>query len=148
MAAVCISRWIEEGAPSGPPFRSVYRWPESCTESGKAAAATNVRRGGGLHRPPGAVVDGISCRQMYLRSYSFSRKETVQEKTARCAGRVRERLRTLFRRSRRRKCCGRRKKRCFVLRKAKTVLSAAWFSIFRRLLSCTAQVDVAGDSTE
>ncbi|CAN6340215.1 unnamed protein product [Urochloa humidicola] len=38
------------------------------------------------------VVDTYSCRQMYLRSYTFSkRKETVPERTMACLGRVRER---------------------------------------------------------
>ncbi|CAL4903175.1 unnamed protein product [Urochloa decumbens] len=38
------------------------------------------------------VVDSYSCRQMYLRSYTFSkRKETVPERTMACLGRVRER---------------------------------------------------------
>ena len=38
------------------------------------------------------VVDSYSCRQMYLRSYTFSKKkETVPERTMACLGRVRER---------------------------------------------------------
>lgn len=38
------------------------------------------------------VVDSYSCRQMYLRSYTFSReKETVPERTMACLGRFRER---------------------------------------------------------
>jgi hypothetical protein len=38
------------------------------------------------------VVDSFSCRQMYLRSYTFStRKETVPERTMACLGRVRDR---------------------------------------------------------
>lgn len=38
------------------------------------------------------VVDSYSCRQMYLRSYTFSKKkETVPERTMACLGRVKER---------------------------------------------------------
>ncbi|CAD6334824.1 unnamed protein product [Miscanthus lutarioriparius] len=43
------------------------------------------------------VVDSYSCRQMYLRSYTFSkRKETVPERTMACLGRVRERGAAVF----------------------------------------------------
>jgi hypothetical protein len=43
------------------------------------------------------VVDSYSCRQMYLRSYTFSkRKETVPERTMACLGRVRDRGAAVF----------------------------------------------------
>ncbi|EES18921.1 hypothetical protein BDA96_09G022500 [Sorghum bicolor] len=43
------------------------------------------------------VVDSYSCRQMYLRSYTFSKKkETVPERTMACLGRVRERGAAVF----------------------------------------------------
>ncbi|WVZ95980.1 hypothetical protein U9M48_041677 [Paspalum notatum var. saurae] len=52
--------------------------------SGELAAAAG-------HCSP-RVVDSYSCRQMYLRSYTFSKKkETVPERTIACLGRVRER---------------------------------------------------------
>ncbi|RCV15235.1 hypothetical protein SEVIR_3G043100v4 [Setaria viridis] len=61
----------------------------------------SMRRGGGGGGLSGElaagycsprVVDSYSCRQMYLRSYTFSKKkETVPERTMACLGRVRER---------------------------------------------------------
>ncbi|KAL2459402.1 uncharacterized protein Fot_54651 [Forsythia ovata] len=38
------------------------------------------------------VVDSISCRQMYLRSYAFLRTETVSERTKKCFRRVKQRV--------------------------------------------------------
>ncbi|XP_050230021.1 uncharacterized protein LOC126679121 [Mercurialis annua] len=46
------------------------------------------------------VVDSRSCRQMYLRSYTFSRKESVQEKTKKRFDEVRERIKNIRSRKR------------------------------------------------
>ncbi|RLM99172.1 uncharacterized protein C2845_PM06G08710 [Panicum miliaceum] len=63
------------------------------------SGSASMRRGGGGcsgelaagYASP-RVVDSYSCRQMYLRSYTFSKKkETVPERTMACLGRVRER---------------------------------------------------------
>jgi len=61
----------------------------------------SMRNSGELLAPAGycipRVVDSYSCRQMYLRSYTFSkRKETVPERTMACLGRVRERGAAVF----------------------------------------------------
>ncbi|KAK6244806.1 hypothetical protein QUC31_011215 [Theobroma cacao] len=88
-----------------------------------------------MHGHP-RVVDGISCRQMYLRSYRFSRKETVPEKTVKCFGRVKDKVAHGKRRNSSQKRRIRRK--CFVWRKVKVV----FFRFFNRLLSCSASVDV------
>ncbi|KAL6865411.1 hypothetical protein ACP4OV_016562 [Aristida adscensionis] len=60
--------------------------------------SSSMRRAGGASGELAAgyasprVVDSYSCRQMYLRSYTFSKKkETVPERTMACLGRVRER---------------------------------------------------------
>ncbi|KAB2622237.1 hypothetical protein D8674_024419 [Pyrus ussuriensis x Pyrus communis] len=97
----------------------------------------------------GMVVDSISCRQMYLRSYKFSRKESVPEKTQKCFGRVKEKMAGNNNNndgSKGKKGKGKvgRKKnsKCLVLRKVKEFSSAALFRIFQRLLSCSASVDV------
>jgi len=62
------------------------------------SSSASMRRGGGYSGELAAgyasplVVDSYSCRQMYLRSYTFSKKkETVPERTMACLGRVRER---------------------------------------------------------
>ncbi|GJM87977.1 hypothetical protein PR202_ga03989 [Eleusine coracana subsp. coracana] len=101
-------------------YVSLYKWPESDAEfvrsvamarrhGGDSPAAASsyhhyycnggggsgsMRRSGELVTPAASprVVDSYSCRQMYLRSYTFSKKkETVPERTMACLGRVRER---------------------------------------------------------
>ncbi|GJN36255.1 hypothetical protein PR202_gb25098 [Eleusine coracana subsp. coracana] len=102
-------------------YVSLYKWPESDAEfvrsvamarrhGGDSPAASSassyhyyycngggsasMRRSGELVTPAASprVVDSYSCRQMYLRSYTFSKKkETVPERTMACLGRVRER---------------------------------------------------------
>ncbi|MQL93697.1 hypothetical protein Taro_026343 [Colocasia esculenta] len=69
-----------------------YGWPESDAEFVRSVSSGEHRRRrphrhGQYHPHPG-VVDSYSCRQIYLRSYTFSRKETVHERTRRYLGRV------------------------------------------------------------
>jgi hypothetical protein len=98
-------------------YVSLYKWPESDAEFVRSVAmarrhhkqpespaapcysggSASMRRSGGVGvegyggESP-RVVDSYSCRQMYLRSYTFStRKETVPERTMACLGRVRDR---------------------------------------------------------
>ena len=110
-------------------YVNLYKWPESDAEFVRS------RRSAAMHGQP-RVVDSISCRQMYLRSYRFSRKETVPEKTVKCFGRVKEKVGAHGKRSSSKKRLIRRK--CLVWRKVKVVL----FRFFNRLLSCSASVDV------
>ncbi|MBA0558538.1 hypothetical protein Golob_015551 [Gossypium lobatum] len=77
---------------------------------------------------------------MYLRSYRFSRKETAPEKTVKCLGRVKEKM---GQRKRRYKQKRRIRSRCLVWRKVKVAL----FRFFKRLLSCSASVDVVDQKT-
>ncbi|KAJ1261338.1 hypothetical protein BS78_09G021900 [Paspalum vaginatum] len=59
--------------------------------NGSASMRSSGELGAAGHCSP-RVVDSYSCRQMYLRSYTFSKKkETVPERTMACLGRVRER---------------------------------------------------------
>ncbi|URE45180.1 hypothetical protein MUK42_14713 [Musa troglodytarum] len=98
------------------------------------------------------VVDSYSCRQMYPRSYTFSKEETVTEKARQCLGKLKERAALLFpflqqnsesgnemngRNSRR------KKKGCGTDRKLREISYSALFSIFYRLLLCTAGAEVA-----
>ncbi|KAB1226075.1 hypothetical protein CJ030_MR1G000543 [Morella rubra] len=85
------------------------------------------------------VVDTISCRQMYLRSYKFSTKESVHEN--KCFGRVKLTAPYRMRRIKSKaKSFGRRRRGA--LRRARDASTAALLSFFRRLLFCTAHVDV------
>ncbi|CAN4118329.1 unnamed protein product [Withania somnifera] len=99
---------------------------------------------GGIRRQlwqPPRVVDTVSCRQLYLRSaYTFSRKETVPQKTNKCFGKVRERVTNGGKRKGKYGRRRRRRLRRFV--GVKKVCCAALCGVFRRLLSCTATVDV------
>ncbi|XP_016502383.2 uncharacterized protein LOC107820587 [Nicotiana tabacum] len=109
------------------------------------------------HQPKPKVVDSISCRQLYLRSYTFSREDNVNEKTVlNCYGRVKDGVGGGGRRRKKKarniagsnnSSGGRRssrRKRKAGFRRAKEISCAALASIFRRLLSCTTKVDVVG----
>lgn len=156
MNSVCISSCINDAHDPRVPVRPVratyvnlYKWPESDAEF-----VRSVRRGGGV--PEARVVDSISSRQMYLRSYTFSREddESKSEKVTSamqtsCLGRVRETA--SFRRrnkdesdiivestKRRRRGEKRRVRR----KKKQEQACSVMFRFFRRLLSCAATVDV------
>ncbi|KAL3750724.1 hypothetical protein ACJRO7_011680 [Eucalyptus globulus] len=109
---------VDGAAQAGPAYMSLREGPERDGDHFPAG------RGGRSHP---RVVDGISCRQMYLRSYTFSRKESVPERTKKCLARVKKRV---FRGK-------------LVVRRAKEVSCSALLAIFQRLLSCTAKIDVA-----
>ncbi|KAJ7980920.1 Protein unc-80 like [Quillaja saponaria] len=75
--------------PIRPTYVNLYKWPESDAEFVKMVSSNTSKGLHSLARPQ--VVDSISCRQMYLRSYKFSRrKEGVTEKTMKCLGRVKQ----------------------------------------------------------
>ncbi|KAK2647638.1 hypothetical protein Ddye_015127 [Dipteronia dyeriana] len=172
MSSVCISNCVNDTRdPRARPVRAtyvnLYKWPESDAEfvrsvTSRGSAAANVRRGlNNAHHP--RVVDSISCRQMYLRSYTFSREEDHQNSddektnTAMCfggGGRGREKKKkekeaaSNNRKKQRssskdqKKSCRRNnnKRKCLVLRKISSC--SALLRIFYRLLSCSASVDV------
>ncbi|KAG8066975.1 hypothetical protein GUJ93_ZPchr0005g16035 [Zizania palustris] len=108
---------VDARVPVRASYVSLYKWPESDAEfvrsvamarrQGEAASPSVVQHyhGGGSMRCAGAgegycsprVVDSYSCRQIYLRSYTFvKKKETVPERTMACLGRVRERGAAVF----------------------------------------------------
>ncbi|CAL5334867.1 hypothetical protein CsSME_00017174 [Camellia sinensis var. sinensis] len=145
MSSVCISNCVKDTrVPVRATYVNLYKWPESDAEFVRTA----VRGGGGRPEQQPRVVDSISCRQLYLRSYTFSRKETVPERTKKCLDRVRERVVGRGGRRRRRTAAeGRpvvRRKKCAVVRRVKELSCAALCAIFHRLLSCSASVDVVG----
>ncbi|KAJ0088616.1 hypothetical protein Patl1_31965 [Pistacia atlantica] len=162
MTSVCISNCVNDARDPRVPVRAtyvnLYKWPESDAEFVRSVTSrSNVRRGVHVHGHP-RVVDSISCRQMYLRSYKFSRdddKEAENEKTAMCFGRVKEKDKEKKEkvgdnnnnnnynkngRMRKRKDKERRRKRIKCLRKFSC---NALFRLFHRLLSCGASIDVA-----
>ncbi|CAJ1968410.1 unnamed protein product [Sphenostylis stenocarpa] len=134
MSSVCISNCVSDARDPCVTVRAtylnLYKWPESDAEF--------VRRRGSHVCGHARVVDSISCRQMYLRSYKFSRKETVSEKTQKCFGKVKDRVKG---RSHKKSGFTRRRK-CLVWRKMREISRAALLRIFRRFLSCGASVDV------
>lgn len=108
---------VDARVPVRASYVSLYKWPESDAEFVRSVAmarrhhkqpeslaapcysggSASMRRSGGVGvegyggESP-RVVDSYSCRQMYLRSYTFStKKETVPERTMACLGRVRDR---------------------------------------------------------
>ncbi|XP_022756587.1 uncharacterized protein LOC111304312 [Durio zibethinus] len=137
MASTCISNCINDTrVPVRPTYVNLYKWPESDAEFVRSLNSDG-RRGGRAHP---TVVDSISCRQMYLRSYTFHRNETEPEKT-KCFGRVKkEKVKSPTRKNKSETVA---KKRCVALRRAKEVSCAALLTMFRSLLSCTTKVDVA-----
>lgn len=148
MASICISNCIEDcRVPVRATYINVYKWPESDAEFIKSIKSNMQCASPGAPAHP-RVVDSISCRQLYLRSYSFSRKESVPEKTKKCLGKVRRRVAygnkkvkakssTIDQVKRRRGLGG-----ALVFMRAKQGSLNAMLSFFRGLLYCTAKVDV------
>ncbi|KAJ6924157.1 hypothetical protein NC652_017453 [Populus alba x Populus x berolinensis] len=132
MSSVCISNCVNDTRDPRVPVRAnyvnLYKWPEPDAELIKS-----VRRvaGRGLHDHP-RVVDSISCRQMYLRSYTFSRKESMPEKTKKCLERVKEKVTSHGKKRKDHQVKGGRKGRCLVLREVKEISCGALFRVFHR----------------
>ncbi|KAM3202384.1 hypothetical protein P3L10_030008 [Capsicum annuum] len=157
MASTCISNCVNDSrGPVRATYINLYKWPESDVEFIRSVSSKNNRHEqhghghgrGRVHSSSPKVVDSISCRQLYLRSYTFSREDQENlndEKNnhVKCYGKRKRKLSSRNdsgggrRRSTRRKCKG--------FRKAKEFSCAALSSIFRRLLSCTTKVDVVAN---
>ncbi|XP_061372713.1 uncharacterized protein LOC133315158 [Gastrolobium bilobum] len=147
MTSVCISNCVNDARDPRVPVRAtyvnLYKWPESDAEFVRSVSSNGRRGSSHVYGHP-RVVDSISCRQMYLKSYKFSRKETVPEKTQKCFGKVKEKV-AHGGRKKRRTHQGRRRK-CLVWRKMKEISYSALFSIFHKFLSCGASVDVVDEN--
>lgn len=144
MASGCISTCVNDvvtarAVPIRATYINLYKWPESDAEFIKSVSS---RMKNNIHPKP-KVVDSISCRQLYLRSYTFSREEErVNDKASmKCYGRKKI---CRNRNNNNSSGTGRRSRKCKGLKRAKEISSAAFASIFRRLLSCTVKVDVVG----
>ncbi|CAN6442413.1 unnamed protein product [Victoria cruziana] len=124
---------METGEPLRPTYVNLYRWPESDVEfvrmlAEKGTGGSDSIGSSGRRREYQRVVDSYSCRQMYLRSYTFSRKETVPEKTRKFVGKVKK------------KACGSRKRGG---RSSGSVSCDSIVSFFLRILSCTTKLDTS-----
>ncbi|TYJ41895.1 hypothetical protein E1A91_A03G051100v1 [Gossypium mustelinum] len=140
MASTCISTCIYDIKV---PIRATnaYKWPESDAEFVRSLSSNGGSRGGHAHP---TVVDSISCRQMYLRSYKFHRSDdhqTEPEQT-KCFGTVKmEKVKSPSRQKKPQNVA--KKTKCVALKRAKVVSCAALLAVFRRLLFCTTKLDVA-----
>lgn len=152
MASTCISSCVEDArVPVRATYVNLYKWPESDFEfvrsmSSKSSGDRKDGRSSVYGHP--RVVDSFSCRQMYLRSYTFSREEDyADEKPVKCLGRSRAKAADGHSKRRKSGGDGGRKKRAGSKKKkkkkSKSVSCSALASIFRRLLSCTTTIDVA-----
>ncbi|XP_063950037.1 uncharacterized protein LOC108222519 [Daucus carota subsp. sativus] len=94
MSSVCISNCVDDTrVPVRATYVNLYKWPESDAEFVKTVKTSRGDQGRRHpHLPHPRVVDSVSCRQMYLRSYTFSRKESVPEMTKKCFAKVRDRV--------------------------------------------------------
>ncbi|KAI3915809.1 hypothetical protein MKX01_013265 [Papaver californicum] len=137
-------------------YADLHTWPESDKEFLKSVSQSTKdnQQGGGMlmKNGPPRVLDSISCRNMYIRSYTFTtekKKETVPEKTKRCIGKVKDKVVLYNKRSSSKgggvitinggkKLRRIRRRKCKIMRKVKESL----FSLFHKLLSCSTSVDV------
>lgn len=184
MTSTCISNCVKDArVPVRATYVNLYKWPESDVEFIRSLSSDKRKTscGAGQHHflPHPKVVDSISCRQLYLRSYTFSRdddekckddkKEKKKESSRNNSRRsirdsvASETTRKRSRRKRRRReneksssesgdfndnknggsgRSRRRRRKCEGLRRAKEASCAALAAIFRRLLYCTAEIDV------
>ncbi|KAJ8491601.1 hypothetical protein OPV22_013322 [Ensete ventricosum] len=147
-------------------YKILYKWPESDVEFVKSMASGRRGETGGLDSHPGlderrkrsagpSVVDSYSCRQLYLRSYTFTKKESVPEKTKRCLRKVKETAAAVPLFSTRntekggsvdigseRKRGKEAKENCANTRKLREMTHSALHAVFHRLLFCSASIDV------
>ncbi|KAK8534750.1 hypothetical protein V6N13_081176 [Hibiscus sabdariffa] len=134
MSSVCSSSCLTGARDPRVPFRAtyvnLYKWPESDAEFIRSRSSYATVHGGYAR----VVNPSVSCRQMYLRSYRFCRRETVAEKTVKCFRRAKERMGAHEKRWKK----NIRRRKCVVWRKIKVAL----FRFFNRLLACSATVDV------
>lgn len=134
-----------------------YKWRRSDADfvrlaGSKANDVTRSSRNGIRVREQPKVVDSVSCRQMFLRSYTFSRKESFRERTKKRFRKIVRAERRFRRRTYNQKeaaaaaAVARRRTTCLVVvRRVKEASCAALLAMFRRFLFCTAKVDILAD---
>ncbi|XP_051143379.1 uncharacterized protein LOC127259809 [Andrographis paniculata] len=150
MASVCISRCVDDArVPVRATYVNLYKWPESDFEFVRSMSRSSKDGGAGagdrIYGHP-RVVDSFSCRQLYLRSYTFSRED---DHAAAAAAASDHRKKPAV------NCLGlpakdgkrkqkKRKSRDDGDRDRKKRAASCSFlaSVFRRLLACTTKIDV------
>ncbi|RRT58077.1 hypothetical protein B296_00041090 [Ensete ventricosum] len=150
---------VDAREPVRASYQLLYKWPDSDVEFVKSMAAGKRAARGDLHgcgdvkegreqSSCPSVVDSYSCRQLYLRSYTFTKKETVPEKTRRCLSRVKQTAAVLpiCRQSSVKSSDFSAPKSVNTERKREAAdgCAGAWkySSVFRRLLLCAGSVEV------
>ncbi|XP_057458628.1 uncharacterized protein LOC130749310 [Lotus japonicus] len=136
MASVCKSNRVNDTPlPVRPNFTNLYKWPESDVEFVKTVNSNNNSESPHVHS---RGVDSLSCRQTYLKSYTFSRKKVgaIEKIIKYCLSRTKE---FVFCTSSKLDLKGNNKK---ILGRAKDVTCAV-VSIYHRLLSYFDKFDVA-----
>jgi hypothetical protein len=122
-------------------FRIIHRWPDSEAEFVRIMSFRETD-----NRQQHKEFDGYASKQMFLRSYTFSRKETMPHKTKKCFGKVKEKMSSMVFPKKKKKT----KKNASVIRKIRDKIVdsyyAAMAAIFHRLLACTTSVDVRNQS--
>lgn len=177
MASACksVTGCIEAHQPVRATYVNLYKWPESDAEFVRSLAVRKARAKDDYHQSDTdyscnekrkhvsspVAVDSYSCRQIYLRSYTFSKKETTPEKTVKCLRRVRDKV-ILFpflhqsdenfdcnsnrsvssKKMKKKNKKKRKKKECVTAKKLRDASCNVVRLIFHRLLACTASVDV------
>ncbi|KAK4440809.1 hypothetical protein Salat_0415800 [Sesamum alatum] len=106
--------------PARSTFADLHKWPESDAEFIKLMTSGDLCKGDAQPR----VMNWFACRQLYLRSYVFSREE--DSAAVKCFGRVKDKA-----------AAGKRKRKCGGGGGRKS-----GESVFRWLLSCTIRIDV------
>lgn len=169
MTSTCISNCVKDArVPVRATYVNLYKWPESDVEFIRSLSSDKRKTtvGGHHHFHHPKVVDSISCRQLYLRSYTFSRdddddKNEKKKESSRRTIRDSAASKTTSRRKRRSKKStisskesgdinnvnsGRnrrtRRRKYEGIRRAKEASCATLAAIFRRLLFCTTKIDV------
>lgn len=138
MSSVCITACVRDTSiPPRATYLNLYKWPESDAEFVRSVTSKSRRSGGQSPRP--RVVDSVSCRQMYLRSYPFTREDDqVPHRTINCFGGCSGSRKKKKRVERHRRC----KRRRVRMREGKEMSWRGLFRMFRKLLSYSATVDV------
>ncbi|KAL3850727.1 hypothetical protein ACJIZ3_012609 [Penstemon smallii] len=139
MASVCISSCVKDArVPVRATYVNLYKWPESDAEfvrsmSSNSNGLKDGQNSNSMYGHP-SVVESFSCRQLYLRSYTFSsNKNDEKSSTINCLG---------GRPAGRKRKSGGGRKKFTGLSKAKAASCSAFEAVFRRLLSCTTKIDV------
>lgn len=128
----CVAGCLDAQAPLRFSFLSLYQWPDSDAEFVRILGMKEDNH----KKPMRAYNESMyACRQMYLRSYTFSKKETVAEKTKKCYEGAKRKMKSL-----------RPKRVVSLLRKLKARTLKAFYAlmtaVFHGLLACTTSIDV------